>query len=102
MTKKKQHVVQSPFGPIPIIKLSHAYTAKQIQAALKKKVKKVPAGGTGTFSAVKAAKEFAATYAVTLSDRQHKVYVEALARAFVHAFNKGYTTAQQDVKRKPL
>jgi late competence protein required for DNA uptake (superfamily II DNA/RNA helicase) len=38
MTKKKQHVVQSPFGPIPIIKLSHAYTAKQIQAALKKKL----------------------------------------------------------------
>lgn len=50
------------------------------------------------FSAVKAAKEFAATHAVKLSTKQHAAYVEALARAFADAYNQGYRKGQQDGK----
>jgi hypothetical protein len=42
------------------------------------------------YSAVKAAKELAATYGVKLSEKQHKKFVEALAKALVEAHNAGY------------
>lgn len=47
-----------------------------------------------SFNAVKAAKEFAATHAVKLSDKQYEIYVAALARAFAAAYNEGYNTAK--------
>lgn len=48
------------------------------------------------FSAVKAAKEFAATHAVKLSTKQHAAYVEALARAFADAYNQGYRKGHEE------
>jgi hypothetical protein len=43
-----------------------------------------------SYNAAKVAKSFTATNAMKLSDKQHAIYVEALAKLLAEAYSEGY------------